>query len=114
LREGTSVGAALWRVLHFVPALRVTAIVRRGILATVNFGDETGLSWPVSSPKFSVAKKPSPRGGVKPRLAIAQRLKNTLGACCGEATAKRLGLDAEHGDGMQDKAGFVTLSLRGA
>jgi hypothetical protein len=35
---------------------------------------------------------------------MAHRLRNTLGACRGGAAAKRLGLDAEHGDGMQDKA----------
>jgi hypothetical protein len=43
---------------------------RRWLFAAVNFGDKSGL-WPLLSPKFTVAKKPLPRGGVKPRLAIA-------------------------------------------
>ncbi len=30
----------------------------------------------------------------------------------GEATAKRLGIDAEHGDGMQDRARLALLRLR--
>jgi hypothetical protein len=66
-RDSTSARAAPWRVLRFASPLPgdCDRPARRCWLP-LNFGDKIGR-WPLLSPKFTVAKRPSPRGGVKDR-----------------------------------------------
>ena len=72
-------------------------------LATESFGDKSG-PWPALSPKLSVATDAIAERRSQSSPRHARREEYVLGDCCGEATAKRLGIDAEHGDGMQDRA----------
>src|SRR5579872_907509 len=64
--------AALWRVLHFVPPLRVTAIGRRGLLAAKTFCCRNRPFGRFEQQNVLVAKRPSTRGRVNIRGATGE------------------------------------------